>query len=68
MPCVRATGHTKHTGARSLLRTTVAALFYSLTDSAKLNGVETAAYISEAICRAIESPGTVTVPNSVLNG
>ena len=37
----------------------VAALFYSLIESAKLAGVEPRAYLGEAAGRAIRSPGAV---------
>jgi hypothetical protein len=40
----------------------VAALFYSLIESAKLCGVEPRAYLSEPARRAIRNPGTVTLP------
>ncbi len=43
--------------------TRVAALFYSLIESAKLAGVEPRAYLSEAARSAIRSPGTVTLPH-----
>ena len=43
-----------------------AALFYSLIESAKLTGVEPAAYLREATRRAIDNPGTVTLPKELL--
>jgi hypothetical protein len=39
----------------------VAALFYSLIESAKLRGVELRAYLGEAARRAIRYPGTATL-------
>jgi len=42
-----------------------AALFYSLVESAKLAGVEPAAYLAEATRRAIASPGTVSLPRDL---
>ena len=39
----------------------VAALFYSLIESAKLCGVEPRAYLREATLRAVWNPGTVTL-------
>ncbi len=39
----------------------VAALFYSLIESAKLCGVEPRAYLKEATLRAVRNPGTVTL-------
>ena len=41
--------------------TRVAALFYSLIESAKPCGVEPRASLGEAAKRAIRSPGTVTL-------
>ena len=40
----------------------MAALFYSLIESAKLAGVEPRAYLGEAACRATRNPGTVMLP------
>jgi transposase len=39
----------------------VAALFYSLIESAKLCGVEPRAYLREATLRAVRNPGTATL-------
>jgi hypothetical protein len=39
----------------------VAALSYSLIESAKLAGAEPRAYLSEAARRALRNPGTVTL-------
>ena len=39
----------------------VAALFYSLIESAKLAGVEPRTYLREATLRAVRNPGTVTL-------
>jgi hypothetical protein len=41
--------------------TRVAALFYSLIESAKLAGVEPRAYLRKATLRAVRNPGTVTL-------
>jgi hypothetical protein len=43
----------------------VAALFYSLIESAKLVGVEPREYLLEATRRAIREPGTVTLPSDL---
>ena len=48
-------------GYSARLRNRVAALFYSLIESAKLCGVEPRAYLGEAARRAIRSPGAVTL-------
>ncbi len=61
-----AIGRKNHYGSRSLRGTQVAALFYSLIESAKLVGVEPAAYLREAARRAIETPGTVTLPRHII--
>jgi len=59
-------GRKNHYGSRSLRGTMVAALFYSLIESAKLCGVEPRAYLREATRRAIAQPGAVTVPRALL--
>ena len=49
-------------GGAALQRgTRVAALFYSLIESAKLCGVELRAYLREATLRAVRNPGTATL-------
>ena len=57
-----ALGRKNHYGSRSERGTRVAALCYTLLESAKLAGVEPAAYLAEATRRAIAMPGTVTLP------
>lgn len=57
-----AVGRKNHYGSRSLRGTQVAALFYTLIESAKLQGAEPQAYLAEAARRAIQNPGTVTLP------
>ncbi len=54
-------GRKNHYGSRSERGTRVAALFYSLIESAKLAGVEPRAYLAEAARRAIRNSGTVTL-------
>ena len=44
----------------------MAALFYTLIESAKLVGVEPDRYLREAAIRAIDKPGTVTLPRDLL--
>ena len=58
-------GRKNHYGSKSLRGTQVAALFYSLVESAKLAGLEPAAYLAEATRRAVENPGTVTLPREL---
>jgi transposase len=60
-----AVGRKNHYGSRSERGTRVAALCYSLLESAKLAGVEPAAYLAEATRRAITTPGTVTLPHEL---
>lgn len=61
-----AVGRKNHYGSKSRRGTRVAALFYTLIESAKLAAVEPAAYLAEATRRAIANPGTVTLPRDLL--
>ena len=54
-----------HYGSRSERGTRVAALCYTLLESAKLASVEPARYLAEATRRAIVAPGTVTLPRDL---
>ena len=56
-----AVGRKNHYGSRSERGTRVAALFYSLIESAKLCGVEPRAYLRDATLRAVRNPGSVTL-------
>lgn len=58
-------GRKNHYGSRSRRGTEVAALFYSLLESAKLASIEPAGYLAEATRRAIATPGTVTLPRDL---
>ena len=60
-----AVGRKNHYGSRSERGTRVAALFYTLIESAKLVSVEPAAYLAEATRRAIAAPGTITLPRDL---
>jgi transposase len=51
-----------HYGSKSRRGTEVAAILYSLIESAKLCGVEPKAYLLRAVHAAIAVPGTVTLP------
>jgi len=62
-----ALGRKNHYGSRSLHGTHVAALFYSLIETAKLVGVEPGAYLLEATRRAVAEPGTVTLPHDLIS-
>jgi hypothetical protein len=52
-------------GSRSERGTRVAALCYTLLESAKLAGIEAVAYLAEATRRAIATLGTVTLPRDL---
>ena len=53
------------TTARACCTARVAALFYTLIESAKLAGVDSAAYLAEATLRAGPSPGTDALPHDL---
>jgi len=59
-------GRKNHYGSRSKRGTEVAALFYSLIESAKLCGVEPKAYLLQAVHAALTTPGTATLPHALL--
>ena len=58
-------GRKNHYGSKSLRGTQVAALFYTLCESAKLVGVDPHAYLLRAVEVAIAQPGTVTLPETL---
>ncbi len=58
-------GRKNHYGSKSLRGTQVAALFYTLCESAKLAGVEPHAYLLTATEAALATPGTATFPSPV---
>jgi transposase len=55
-------GRKNHYGSKSLRGTQVAALFYTLCETAKLVDVDPHAYLTRAVEAAITEPGTVTFP------
>jgi len=59
-------GRKNHYGSRSLRGTQVAALFYTLCESARLNGVDAQAYLRHAVDAALAAPGSVTLPRALL--
>jgi len=59
-------GRKNHYGSKSKRGTEVAAIFYSLFESAKLAGVDPKDYVLEAARRAYRKPGTVTLPVDLL--
>src|SRR5207245_2981824 len=58
-------GRKNHYGSRSQRGTEVAALFYSLLESAKLSGVEPKLYLLTATRRALADSKTVTLPRGL---
>jgi transposase len=58
-------GRKNHYGSKSLRGTQVAALFYTLCESAKLAGVDPHAYLLAATEAALATPGTATLPSPV---
>jgi transposase len=59
-------GRKNHYGSKSLRGTQVAALFYTLCESAKLTGVDPHTYLLHAVEAALAQPGTVTLPDALL--
>jgi len=60
-------GRKNHYGSRSIRGTQVAALFYTLCETAKLVGVDPHAYLLRALYAAIARPGAVTYPEDLLS-
>lgn len=58
-------GRKNHYGSKSKRGTEVAALFYTLFETAKLSGVDPRAYITLAAKRAIADHGAVTLPSDL---
>jgi transposase len=58
-------GRKNHYGSHSKQGARVAAILYTLFESAKLAGVDPHRYVLEATRRAIASPGTVMLPEYV---
>lgn len=56
-------GRKNHYGSRSRRGCEVAALFYSLMETAKLCGVEPKSYLLRATSEALDHPGAVTLPS-----
>lgn len=59
-------GRKNHYGSRSLRGTQVAAVFYTLCETARLAGVDPQAYLLRAVYAAIARPGTVTFPEDLI--
>jgi transposase len=60
-------GRKNHLGSKSKRGTHVAAIFYSLIETAKLIGLDPAEYLAEAARRALHDAGTVTLPHDLNN-
>ena len=58
-------GRKNHYGSKSLRGTQVAALYYTLFETAKLCGEDPKAYVRRAAFAAIRTPGTVTLPEAL---
>jgi len=58
-------GRKNHYGSRSLDGINVAATLYSLLETAKLCGVDPAAYLRAAAAQALESPGSALLPHDI---
>ncbi len=58
-------GRKNHYGSRSRRGTEVAALFYSLIETAKLSGVNPKTYLLEATHAALTTPGTALLPHTL---
>jgi transposase len=59
-------GRKNHYGSRSLRGTQVAALFYTLCETAKLAGVDPHTYLLRALYTTMTQPGVVTFPEDLL--
>jgi hypothetical protein len=58
-------GRKNHYGSKSKRGTEVAAIFYTLLETAKLAGVEPKAYLATATRNAITEPGRSTLPHTI---
>lgn len=59
-------GRKNHYGSRSVRGTHVAALFYTLCETAKLVGVDAHTYLLRALYAALAEPGAITYPDDLL--
>jgi transposase len=59
-------GRKNHYGSKSLRGTHVAALFYTLCETARLAGVDPHAYLLRAVYAAIGTPGAITFPEDLI--
>ena len=54
-----------HYGSKSKRGTEVAAILYSLLETAKLCGIDPVLYLRTVVERALEEPGSVTLPEDL---
>jgi hypothetical protein len=59
-------GRKNHYGSRSLRGTHVAAVFYTLCETAKLVGIDPYAYLLRTLYTAIAKSGAVTYPEELI--
>jgi transposase len=59
-------GRKNHYGSRSQRGTLVAAILYSLCETAKLHGVDPRAYLIASTKAAMREPGAITMPDDLL--
>ena len=59
-------GRKNHYGSKSVEGTKVAAIFYSLVETAKHIGVNPTDYLKEAAHRAIANPGSLFLPHEMV--
>lgn len=57
-------GRKNHYGSKSKRGTEVAAIFYSLLETAEMRGEDPATYLQRAAAAAIAAPGTITLPTA----
>ena len=57
-------GRKNHYGSKSKRGTEVAALFYSMIETAQMRGEDPAVYLQRAAIAAITTPGTATLPTT----
>ncbi len=58
-------GRKNHYGSRSKRGTEVAALFYTMMETAKLSGVDARTYLRQAATQAIKKLGSITLPTDL---
>ncbi len=59
-------GRKNHYGSKSKRGTEVAAIFYTLFETAKLSRVDPHAYATQAAKRAITEPGAINLPADLI--